>query len=141
MSVISTDVNSVQAWACTLWMSPAGQMRPRLPSHVLKSQLAAQSTARRCGWTAIQAGTLMVCSFTAFAPAQLPNKPPLGWPILSGCQHSKKASAERTGTSFPSHAVLCGDSQRDSPGDSKATQSLCCQGTQQLLAVYGAVSP
>lgn len=47
MSAISTDVNSVQAWACTLRMSPAGQIMPRLPSHVLKSQLALQGTGRK----------------------------------------------------------------------------------------------
>lgn len=35
--------------------------------------------------------------------------------------------------SFSSHALLCGDSQRDSPGDSKATQSLCYRGAQGLL--------
>lgn len=47
MGAISVDVNSVQAWACTLRMSPAGQIMPRLPSHVLKSQLALQGTGYR----------------------------------------------------------------------------------------------
>lgn len=55
--------------------------------------------------TAAQVGTPRLCSFAAFVLPQLPNKQPLGWPILSGCQHSKKARQRGQECLIP--GVLC----------------------------------